>query len=117
MSWFHRLSTIRGSGVGGLRSPGITGMGFSRGVAVSGEKGLLTQSMEALGVPTRYLGGTGGSEALRWRAWPLRMSFVNVVGGCPNEGKVYRSLGLEWEGGSFCGSPGSIGVEKRGLEI
>ena len=43
---------------------------------MSGEKGLLTQSMVALGVPTCYLGGTArGSEALRWRGWLPRMGF------------------------------------------
>ena len=65
---------------------------------MSGEKGLLTQSMVALGVPTCYLGGTArGSEALRWRGWLPRV-LIRVVGGCPSEGKVSRSLGLEWEG-------------------
>lgn len=42
---------------------------------------------------------------------------ISVVGECPSERKVSRSLGLEWEGGSFCGSPGGVGVEKTGLEI
>lgn len=92
-------------------------MGFSKGVAVSGEKGLLTQRWRLWVFLHVTWVGRLGSEALRWRAWLLRMGFDNVVGGCPNEGKVYRSLGLEWEGGSFCGSPGGIGVEKRGLEI
>lgn len=43
---------------------------------MSGEKGLLTQSMVALGVLTCYLDGTArGSEALRWRGWLPRMDF------------------------------------------
>lgn len=43
---------------------------------MSGEKGLLTQSMVVLGVPTGYLGGTAqGSEALRWKGWLPRMGF------------------------------------------
>ena len=106
--------------MGGLKSPGIVAhrYGFLQGTGCEWREGTADPEHEALGVPAHYLGGTaGGSEALRWRAWPLRMSFDNVAGGCPNEGKVYRSLGLEWEGGSFCGSPGGIGVEKRGLEI
>lgn len=62
---------------------------FLQGSGCEWREGTADPEMEAPGVPTHHLGGTaGGSEALRWRAWFLRMGFDNVVGGCPNEGKV-----------------------------
>lgn len=65
--------------MGSLRSPRLTAHRsvFLQGSGwVSGEKGLLTQSMVVLGDPTGCLGGTAqGSEALRWKGWLPRMGF------------------------------------------
>ena len=65
---------------------------------------LLVTWMGLPGAPRPSDGGVGS------QGWIL----IRVVGGCPSEGKVSRSLGLEWEGGLSVDHLGVL-VWRRGV--